>query len=158
MPKGLTIAAFLLAAVASADPPANVTYEYDDAGRLKTGTFSNGRVLQYQYDAAGNRTTMTMGIPAQLSIAPASAAEGQSLVFQVTKLGTWTSNITVECTQTNGTAIAGGGDPQNDYTVNLQVITFLTSDPSGTQRPCTVTTQNDNYYENDVEFPGFGGQ
>lgn len=147
----LTFTVLLLGAATSSlgQTAGSVTYEYDDAGRLKGGTFSDGPVVQYQYDPAGNRTTMTttVGVPAQLSIALASASEGSNVVFQITKTGTWASNITVECAQTNGTAIAGGSAPQNDYTNGVQVITFLAADPSGTQRPCTVATINDTYYE-----------
>ena len=38
----------------------SVTYTYDTLGRLKTATYSNGVVIQYVYDAAGNRSTVTV--------------------------------------------------------------------------------------------------
>ncbi len=34
------------------------TYTYDSLGRLKTVTFTNGTVITYNYDAAGNRTSV----------------------------------------------------------------------------------------------------
>jgi RHS repeat-associated protein len=34
------------------------TYGYDATGQLTTATLANGRVIEYQYDAAGNRTTV----------------------------------------------------------------------------------------------------
>ena len=36
----------------------SVTYTYDNLGRLKTATYSNGVVITYSYDAAGNRTSV----------------------------------------------------------------------------------------------------
>ncbi|ATQ44039.1 RHS repeat domain-containing protein [Caulobacter mirabilis] len=35
---------------------ANVQYVYDSAGRLWKAIYSNGIVIEYRYDAAGNRT------------------------------------------------------------------------------------------------------
>lgn len=34
----------------------SVTYEYDNLGRVTKATYSNGVVITYTYDAAGNRT------------------------------------------------------------------------------------------------------
>jgi YD repeat-containing protein len=34
------------------------TYTYDNLGRLKTVTFTNGTQIVYNYDAAGNRTSV----------------------------------------------------------------------------------------------------
>lgn len=42
----------------------SVTYTYDTLGRLKTATYSNGTVITYNYDAAGNRVSqITTGAP-----------------------------------------------------------------------------------------------
>ncbi|WP_238947603.1 RHS repeat domain-containing protein [Caldimonas brevitalea] len=35
-----------------------MTYTYDTLGRVKTVTYSNGVVITYTYDAAGNRTSV----------------------------------------------------------------------------------------------------
>lgn len=35
----------------------SVTYGYDTLGRLTTLTYANGTVIQYNYDAVGNRTS-----------------------------------------------------------------------------------------------------
>ncbi|MBS0553451.1 MAG: RHS repeat protein [Proteobacteria bacterium] len=41
-----------------------VSYTYDTLGRLKTATYSNGVVVTYTYDAAGNRVSqVTTGVP-----------------------------------------------------------------------------------------------
>ncbi len=40
----------------------SVTYAYDYQGRLIKATYSNGKVISYSYDVAGNRTsTVTSG-------------------------------------------------------------------------------------------------
>lgn len=135
---------------AAADPPASVTYTYDDAGRLRSGTISDGTQVDYQYDPAGNRTVMSLGLPAQLSIgAPASSpTEGQTLIFPVTRTGVTTQTITVDCVQTDGTAESTGpGAPFDDYTPALQQISFPTSDPNPSTKNCSVVTKQDAYYE-----------
>lgn len=160
--KRQACAAFLLALLplsgVGADPPASVTYTYDDAGRLRTGTFSDSKVVQYQYDPTGNRTSVTMGVPAQLSIANAAAAEGttqdNALTFVVTKTGTSLQDVTVSCVSIDGTAqtTQPGQPPYDDYTPINQQITFLASSPSGATQNCTVWTKRDAYYEANETF------
>ncbi|WP_217999680.1 RHS repeat domain-containing protein [Thauera butanivorans] len=42
----------------------SVSYTYDQLGRVKTATYSNGVVITYTYDAAGNRVSqVTTGVP-----------------------------------------------------------------------------------------------
>ena len=55
------LAAALLAAPALAG---SVSYAYDTLGRLTTASYSNGVVITYSYDAAGNRSSqITTGVP-----------------------------------------------------------------------------------------------
>lgn len=50
---------------ASAAFAGSVSYTYDNLGRLVKATYSNGTVITYTYDAAGNRTAVvTTGAPA----------------------------------------------------------------------------------------------
>ncbi len=42
---------------------ATVTYEYDEAGRLKRATFDGTTQITYLLDAAGNRTALTTTAP-----------------------------------------------------------------------------------------------
>lgn len=60
-------AAGMLALLAVATLPAqagSATHTYDSLGRLSKVTYSNGTVVTYTYDAAGNRTTVvTTGAP-----------------------------------------------------------------------------------------------
>ena len=56
----LALASALAAlAMASAAPShaGSATYSYDSLGRLTKVTYSNGVVITYVYDAAGNRTS-----------------------------------------------------------------------------------------------------
>ena len=48
---------FLLLSFAGPSFAGSVNYTYDVLGRLKTVTYSNGVVITYSYDAAGNRTS-----------------------------------------------------------------------------------------------------
>jgi YD repeat-containing protein len=91
---------------AYADPPASVTYSYDDAGRLRSATYSDGKVVHYQYDPAGNRTAVTNTPTAILSVASplANVTEGGTLLFRVTRAGTNTQTSTVDCKPVDGTA------------------------------------------------------
>ena len=42
----------------------SISYTYDALGRVKTATYSNGVVVTYTYDAAGNRVSqITTGAP-----------------------------------------------------------------------------------------------
>ncbi|MEW6746637.1 MAG: RHS repeat domain-containing protein [Planctomycetota bacterium] len=47
------VIAFLLLASSSLFA---ITYEYDQLNRLKKVTYDNGTVIEFTYDAAGNRT------------------------------------------------------------------------------------------------------
>ena len=143
------LAALGLAASAFADPPASVTYSYDDTGRLRSATYSDGKVVNYQYDPAGNRTAVTNTPTAQLSIASplASVTEGGTLLFRVTRTRTNTQTITVDCKPVDGTAESYGPiAPWLDYATTPTTIQFLSSDPNSTtssipERMRTATTR-----------------
>jgi hypothetical protein len=117
--------------------PASATYSYDELGRLRTGVFSSGREVDYQYDKMGNRTTMTSGDAPTFTIGNAVSAvtEGGSLTFPVTRTGTTTGNVSVTCVPQNGTAVGNGGaQPGLDFVMTPQVLTFLASDPTPSPR------------------------
>jgi YD repeat-containing protein len=120
------------------------THTYDDAGRLKRSTYSDGKSVSYEYDAAGNRKSTAEGTPVQLSIAAASATEGGTLNFVVTKSGTATGTVSATCVQVNGTATGG-----SDFTVAQQVLTFQISD---TTKTCSVVSLQDAVYESEHTF------
>ena len=138
------------APLSQAGQPASVTYTYDDLGRLRTGDLGAGIKVDYQYDAAGNRTAVGSGNTPTVSIGNAtSVSEGTSLSFPVTRTGTTTGTVTVKCGPQNGTAQAGNGGvaPYDDYVTTKQTVTFLVTDPSPTTKNCTIATKTDSYYE-----------
>lgn len=94
---------------------ANVSYEYDAAGRLKKSTYPDGTVVNYTLDAAGNRasvvTTTNPGI-FQFYASPYSANEnnGYATVY-VNRAGGAYGAVSINYATANSTAIAG-----QDYT------------------------------------------
>ena len=66
----LTIIALLLASV-SVPHAGMVTFVYDDLNRLSQVVYDDGRVIEYTYDAAGNRETRTLQGVCGYSISPA---------------------------------------------------------------------------------------
>ena len=56
---GLSMLLFCLALLATADPAeaGSVSYEYDALGRLERIVYDDGTVIEFVYDAAGNRTS-----------------------------------------------------------------------------------------------------
>jgi YD repeat-containing protein len=78
-----------------------VTYEYDDLYRLTRATYSDGTVIEYTYDVAGNRHSVIKIPPAQaptvsLSADPASIQSGASATL------TWSSTNATACTIDQG--------------------------------------------------------
>ena len=51
---------------------AATTYAYDDLGRLKSASYDNGKEVDYNYDPAGNRSSVIVG-PTQPHMAPSKA-------------------------------------------------------------------------------------
>ncbi len=78
-----------------------VTYQYDDLYRLIKATYSDGTVIEYTYDAAGNRQSVIKAPPGsapsvQLSADPASIQSGASSTLS------WTSTNATSCTIDQG--------------------------------------------------------
>lgn len=71
-----------------------VSYEYDALGRLKTVTYSDGSVIAYTLDPAGNRTKVTStslpGIPSSITV-PSSSSTGSYNIGWGTSTGTVTA-------------------------------------------------------------------
>jgi YD repeat-containing protein len=70
---------------------ASVTYEYDDAGRLAKVIYSDGSVVSYTLDAAGNRTAVAAGspagVPASLTVPTSSATGNYTISWQAPTSG-----------------------------------------------------------------------
>ncbi len=98
---------FTLLAVTSATTPAGtLNYEYDALGRLKKVTHSDGSVITYTLDPAGNRTEVTSGvppgIPASITV-PSSSSTGSYTISWGAASGTITAYGLFEATNSGFT-------------------------------------------------------
>jgi YD repeat-containing protein len=57
--RGLALSSTISAAMFWGAPAWAITYEYDELGRVTKVTYDDGKYVQYQYDAAGNRTVVS---------------------------------------------------------------------------------------------------
>jgi len=142
-----------------------VVYTYDELGRLvkttQSGTVNDGVETDVAYDPAGNRTDYDVsnsggtadpndtgatsgGIagsggggetPPSFAVSDASATEGGSLTFTITKTGTVTNSYSVNYATADDTALAVG-----DYTAVSGTLTFTGAE---TSKMMTVATIND---------------
>lgn len=132
------VALALICAVASAD----VTYEYDEAGRLRRATHDNGMITTYVLDAAGNRTQVTSAVAAgflQLSASTYSGGEASGLrTITIAATRTFASNgaVSVPYTVTAGTATAG-----TDYTASNGSLSWASGDAAN--KTFTITVLDD---------------
>lgn len=126
------LAAIVLLSLAGQAPASEtITYSYDALGRVTnvahSGTVNNGLNTAYSWDAADNRSNVTVtgssGSGISFSIGNATAVQGNSLTFTVTKSGTTASTFNVNYATANGTAIAG-----INYTATSGTLTFLAAD------------------------------
>lgn len=158
-----------LAAQTPANASETVTYTYDELGRMvrtsQTGSVNNGVVTDIDYDPAGNRTDYDVtgsngsgtdsgatgtpgsgggGTPPSFSISNASAVEGGSLTFTVSKSGSTSQNYSVNWATANGSALAG-----SDYTAGSGLLTFTAAQASKT---IVIPTINNSVYEQTETF------
>jgi YD repeat-containing protein len=114
-----------------------VTYQYDDLYRLIKATYSDGTIIEYTYDAAGNRHSVIKILPAQaptvsLSAAPASIQSGSSSTLS------WSSTNAISCTIDQG--IGAVTPPENgSIQVSPTQTTFYQITATG---PGGTTTAN----------------
>lgn len=125
------------------------TYTYDELGRLvavtSSGTINNNQKHSICYDPAGNRTQYksdAAGVGAScgsaaaspsLSIAPASATEGGSLAFVVTRTGDTSTAVGASYSAASGTATAG-----SDFNAAAGTVSFAAGQTSATVTVATI--------------------
>ena len=118
-----------------------VNYTYDELGRIKTVTYSNGATITYTYDAAGNRTQLTQvaGTPpptGSFSVNPTSIGPGGSATLS------WTSANATSATISNGvgsvTPVAGGSVAVSPTSTTTYTLT-LTGPGGQTTLQTTLT-------------------
>jgi len=132
----ISVASTFVVSTALAD---QVTYTYDPLGRLDTVTYSDGTVVDYDYDANGNRTVLDVNVIAPaFSINDVSVSEGGLLSFTVTKTGEAVLTHAVNYASAIGTASS------SDFTATSGILSFASGETSKT---LTVATVEDSIYE-----------
>lgn len=99
-----------------------IAYTYDPLGRLDTVTYSDGTVVDYDYDANGNRTVLDVNVPANFSINDVSVSEGGLLSFTVTKTGSTLLTHVINYTSAPGTA------SRSDFTATSGTLSFASGE------------------------------
>lgn len=143
MKYGALLGACTIALAGVAGATETTTYEYDAQGRLikssKAGGPASGTQKTTSFDPAGNRTNQTVtgasgsGGTASFAISNASATEGGSLTFTVTKTGSLAASVNYATA--NSSALAG-----SDYTASSGTLSFTSVQTSQT---VVVATIND---------------
>jgi hypothetical protein len=117
------------------------SFQYDALGRVIATSNSGGprptEQIVTTYDAAGNRTNHQVAgvpLPPILDIGNASAIEGASLIFTVTRSGA-TNAVTVNYATASGSATSGA-----DFTALSGALSFAAGDLAKT---ITVATSDD---------------
>lgn len=113
-----------------------VQYTYDELGRIKTVTYSDGRSVTYMYDAAGNRSQLiqTLLPSVTLTASPISIANGSSATLS------WTTGNATSASIDSGVGplapVAGGS-----RTVSPSATTTYTLTTTGPGGSANTTAQ-----------------
>jgi YD repeat-containing protein len=69
----------------------SVVYEHDTQGRLKKATYGDGTIINYSYDASGNRTAATvLHLPPDTTLPSAPGAPVINSITSTSAVATWT--------------------------------------------------------------------
>lgn len=125
-------------------------HQYDELGRLKSVTSTDGTVVTYTYDAAGNRRSIATTAPIpntpagalSLSAPTYSVSEsGGSVTISVARTGGSGGVVGVTYATSNGTATAG-----SDYTATSGTLSWAAGDTGNKTFAIPIT--NDSTFEN----------
>jgi YD repeat-containing protein len=117
----------------------SITYEYDDLYRLIKATYSDGTVIEYSYDAAGNRLSTIKAPPGQ-ALTVAISADPVSIQSGASSTLSWSSTNATSCTIDQG---IGAVNPNGTATVSPTATTTYTitaTGPGGTAFASTTIT------------------
>ncbi len=127
---------------------AESNYTYDDLNQLIRLEKDDGTVIEYRYDASGNRTRMISRNSAALKINDVALTEGNSgsknFVFTIALTVKKATNVTVKYATANGSATGG-----NDYTSASGMLTFT---PGQTSKSLPIAVKGDTEKEPDEVF------
>ena len=111
---GLTLA--LILAMTSLSHADQVNHSYDDLNRLIRSDYGNGNVIEYAYDAAGNRTSHKVTVPNKPPVANAGADQSVNVGANVILNGSNSNDpdnapspLTYSWSQVSGASVALAG-------------------------------------------------
>ncbi len=150
--RNVLVAGTALAFALATDLHASATYTYDELGRIRAVTYSDGKQIIYTYDAAGNRTqhvvsATTSNRPPVAVDDAKSATEGVATTFDPRTNDSDPDGNALTVTNVsqgeNGTASVTGGGASITYTPTLgrrsaDLITYSISDGNGMSASAVV--------------------
>lgn len=141
---------FALALLLTKAHGTTVTYDYDELGRLISVTWSDGGLISYTLDAAGNRisTSSTSSSPGTIQLVSSSYSIGEgggSVVLSVERANGSAGAASVTISTANGIAVAG-----SDYTTNSANLNWASGEVGA--RTFAVTILQDSVYEGTETF------
>lgn len=124
---------------------ATVTYEYDALGRLKSVTWSDGGLITYTLDAAGNRvsTSSTSSSPGTIQLVSSSYSVGEgggTVILSVDRANGSAGAAGATIATANGTAVAG-----SDYVAASSNLNWASGEVG--VRTFSVTILQDSVFE-----------
>lgn len=125
---------------------AEVSYQYDEAGRLRRTTHSGDLAVDYALDAAGNRTSVTTAqSPGVVQLSTNSysggeAASQRTITITATRTEGSSGTVNLPYTVTAGSATAG-----SDYTASNGTLSWAAGETAN--KTFTITVVDDAVYE-----------
>lgn len=134
--------------VSAAVRAGTVTYEYDDALRLKIVEYQNGQKRSYNLDPAGNRLTVDAGSSVEMVTGTYSVAEGTSVSVQIARTGAATAAASVVCAASVLSPVEATAPA--DFTASSLTISWAAGDTA--TKTCSIPTTDDSIFEGDERF------